>query len=188
MPTGVYKRTRYHKEINHLCHLGHQHSISTRYKMSTTRRASGNAFFGKRHSLKTCKIMSSLKLGKPLSEQHKAKLREVALRGESSHFWKGGVSQDRQHRRLWHKVHTAKKYPGEMPTQVLQMLYEDNIKHFGTLTCVYCKQPISFGEDTLDHKVPKTRGGTNEYDNLAIACQRCNNTKHTQTYDEFISK
>lgn len=74
---------------------------------------------------------------------------------------------------------------GELSVKTIQEVYEDNIKRYGTLTCIYCFNPILFGKDTLEHKQPLSKGGTNEKVNLAIACKRCNCKKHTKTEEEF---
>ncbi len=74
---------------------------------------------------------------------------------------------------------------GELSIKTIQLIYEDNIKQYGTLTCYLCLQPIPFGKDHLEHKNPLSRGGTNEYNNLAIACQKCNCKKHTKTEEEY---
>ena len=68
----------------------------------------------------------------------------------------------------------------------VQSVYEENIKHFGTLTCIYCLNLIEFGEDTLEHKIPLSRGGENNKENLGIACSFCNKTKQNKTYEEFM--
>ena len=65
------------------------------------------------------------------------------------------------------------------------MIYEDNIKKFGTLTCYLCSHPVPFKKDHLEHKTPLSRGGTNEYSNLAIACQKCNLKKNNKTEAEY---
>lgn len=74
---------------------------------------------------------------------------------------------------------------GFISLKTIQMVYEDNIKRFGTLTCIYCLNPIKFGQDSLEHKQPITRGGTNEYNNLAVACFKCNITKNNKTEGEY---
>lgn len=38
---------------------------------------------------------------------------------------------------------------------------------------------------SIDHKIPKNRGGSHEYENLAIACMRCNSQKNNKTIDEY---
>ena len=39
----------------------------------------------------------------------------------------------------------------------------------------------------IDHKVPVANDGGNEPGNLALSCKRCNVTKHTRDYDDFIA-
>jgi 5-methylcytosine-specific restriction endonuclease McrA len=70
--------------------------------------------------------------------------------------------------------------------KVVQMVYEDNIKEYGTLTCYLCLESIPFGKDEVEHKIPISRGGSNEYENLEIACERCNCSKNNKTVEEFL--
>ena len=74
---------------------------------------------------------------------------------------------------------------GELSVKTIQLVYEDNIKQYGTLTCYLCLQPVPFSKDHLEHKTPLSRGGNNEYANLGIACQRCNCRKNRKTEAEF---
>ena len=84
------------------------------------------------------------------------------------------------------KANRAKlDYPGEISAKIVQMVYEDNIKIYGTLTCYLCQESIEFGKDTLEHRIPASRGGTNEYKNLGVAHSSCNNKKHQLTEEEF---
>jgi 5-methylcytosine-specific restriction endonuclease McrA len=48
-------------------------------------------------------------------------------------------------------------------------------------TCVYCGATESL---TLDHVVPRSRGGRDSWDNLVTACQRCNTEKGDRTPEE----
>jgi len=75
---------------------------------------------------------------------------------------------------------------GKLSIQTIQQVYEDNIKKYGTLTCIYCLKQIEFGQDSLEHKQPLILGGTNKKENLAIACQRCNSRKRHKTEQEFL--
>jgi 5-methylcytosine-specific restriction endonuclease McrA len=50
--------------------------------------------------------------------------------------------------------------------------------------CIHCQSRVSVPLDgrepahaTLEHIVPRTHGGTDELDNLAVACRRCNQGK-----------
>ena len=75
---------------------------------------------------------------------------------------------------------------GEVKTQTVQAVYEDNIKKYGTLTCELCFNPIILGDDSLEHKTPICRGGTNDYSNLAITHLKCNLRKGKKTMPEEL--
>jgi 5-methylcytosine-specific restriction endonuclease McrA len=97
-----------------------------------------------------------------------------------------GISHTREYKRLHRKKYKYnKKMAGELTIKTIQMVYEDNIKRFGTLTCYLCLNPIPFNKDHLEHRIPLSRGGNNEYSNLAVACQPCNNRKHAKTEIEY---
>ena len=109
--------------------------------------------------------------------------------GISKQYWSElGISHTKEYRKLQRqKRKTLLKGGGELSIRTIQLVYEDNIKKYGTLTCYLCLKPIPFGKDHLEHKTPLSRGGTNEYNNLGIACQRCNCKKHTKTEKEFYN-
>ena len=44
-------------------------------------------------------------------------------------------------------------------------------------TCQYCNKRFGAGELTLDHVIPRSRGGANTWENLVASCLRCNNSK-----------
>lgn len=47
--------------------------------------------------------------------------------------------------------------------------------------CRYCGRQVTLADGprqaTIDHVVPRSRGGSDKLDNLALACARCNNEK-----------
>ena len=49
--------------------------------------------------------------------------------------------------------------------------------------CEYCRSQVRFAMQSfsLEHVIPLDRGGTEEPDNLAFACQGCNNHKYNKT-------
>jgi HNH endonuclease len=49
--------------------------------------------------------------------------------------------------------------------------------------CEYCRCPASHSTQTfsVEHIIPRARGGTTTEDNLALACQGCNNHKYSRT-------
>ena len=112
--------------------------------------------------------------------------RSQATIGKNHWNWKGGITKTKEYKRLYRQRYRAlKKRGGKLTIKTIQKVYEDNIKKYRTLTCVYCVLPIQFGKDTLEHKIPLSRSGTNEYSNLAIACKSCNCKKHNRTLEEW---
>lgn len=51
-------------------------------------------------------------------------------------------------------------------------------------TCQYCGQRVRESRLTLDHVLPKSRGGRNSWTNTVTACFPCNNKKGNRTPDE----
>ena len=49
--------------------------------------------------------------------------------------------------------------------------------------CKYCQSPAKYSTQTfsLEHIIPRSQGGDTSLDNLALACQGCNNHKYNQT-------
>jgi 5-methylcytosine-specific restriction endonuclease McrA len=47
--------------------------------------------------------------------------------------------------------------------------------------CVYC----AVRADTIDHVVPRSRGGRNEWTNVVAACARCNHRKGSRLLSEI---
>ena len=120
---------------------------------------------------------------------------------ENSPNWKGGISKDNKLRakktkELRHKLGISKKYNsqlgvsktkeykkmwrqkrksllkggGELSIYTIRLVYEDNIE---------------VGQDSLEHKIPLIRGGNNNYENLEIACRKCNSSKGKKTEEEY---
>lgn len=51
-------------------------------------------------------------------------------------------------------------------------------------TCQYCGHVFAPQELTLDHLIPRSRGGDSTWENLVTCCRRCNNRKGGRTPDE----
>ena len=47
--------------------------------------------------------------------------------------------------------------------------------------CAYCHAPA----ETIDHVLPRSRGGGHQWDNVVAACARCNHTKGDRTPAEL---
>jgi len=50
--------------------------------------------------------------------------------------------------------------------------------------CQYCGKRPAKQELTIDHVIPRSRGGRDTWDNLVLACVKCNVTKGNRTPDE----
>lgn len=55
-------------------------------------------------------------------------------------------------------------------------------------TCQYCGRVLPSSELTLDHVVPRSRGGDSTWENLVACCNPCNNRKGNRTPDEANMK
>lgn len=51
--------------------------------------------------------------------------------------------------------------------------------------CAYCNVRLARDEETMDHYLPKALGGTNDFDNLRLACQPCNGLKGDMHPDQW---
>ena len=51
-------------------------------------------------------------------------------------------------------------------------------------TCQFCKRTLPASELTLDHVVPRSRGGRSSWENLVACCYTCNNHKGDRTPEE----
>ncbi len=62
------------------------------------------------------------------------------------------------------------RFNGLMPNR-MNVLWRDGNQ------CQYCAGYFPQGELTLDHVIPKSRGGRNTWENLVVACKKCNQKK-----------
>lgn len=53
-----------------------------------------------------------------------------------------------------------------------------------SMTCMYCHKKFAVGDLTLDHVVPRARGGPSSWDNMVAACRPCNHKKNDRTPQE----
>ena len=177
-------------------HKGKTRPEETKKKISIANIGKNNPMYGKHHSQETLKKMRLAQLGKKLSEERKSKM---GIKGKKSPRWIDGLSVNNKnkYRKRWcarnpFKVKAATyrrkslmEKAGILTIQTIQKVYEDNIKKYGTLTCYLCLEPIEFKKDCLEHKTPLSRGGTNKYENLAVAHGSCNNKKFNKTEEEY---
>ena len=51
--------------------------------------------------------------------------------------------------------------------------------------CQYCQRVFGGKSLTIDHIIPKSRGGTSEWDNLVTSCLKCNHKKGDKLLSEW---
>lgn len=51
-------------------------------------------------------------------------------------------------------------------------------------TCQYCFKKLTAGEVTIDHVVPKSKGGNSSFTNCVVSCNPCNNKKSDLTLEQ----
>jgi 5-methylcytosine-specific restriction endonuclease McrA len=51
-------------------------------------------------------------------------------------------------------------------------------------TCQFCGRTLPASDLTLDHVVPRSRGGRSSWENLVACCYQCNNSKGNRTPEE----
>lgn len=62
-------------------------------------------------------------------------------------------------------------------------LSRKNVLRRDNFHCQYCNSSAG-SQLTIDHIIPKSRGGTDVWENLVTACLKCNNRKGNRTPDE----
>jgi len=110
------------------------------------------------------------------SERHKER-HKIRMRGER--------------KRLSHKIRdmlrTARRIYGERPRLPIGHLVQgwlDLVQAHGE-KCVFCGQPGTAFSLEIEHLTPKVKGGSDQAENLAPACRRCNSSKKDKTVEEF---
>lgn len=63
--------------------------------------------------------------------------------------------------------------------------YRESLLNAQQEKCYFCDSHITIYTIEVDHLIPVTRGGTNDYNNLAGCCSFCNKEKHNKTEDEY---
>ncbi len=124
-------------------------------------------------------------------EENPEKARESSKRWRENNPGKNKESTER-----WRKANPYKRKAqgskrnsyGVPHPRTIRAVYENNIKQYGTLTCYLCLQRIETGDDQLEHKIPLSRGGNHYYNNLGVACSKCNYAKNNKTVEEFLGR
>lgn len=117
--------------------------------------------------------------GRKMSEEQKQRLREYwtgrlrpELSGSRNHNWKGGISKEQKRER-------AKQRRLKIRFEVLER---------DKFTCRYCGRSSLEAKLEIDHKIPRSKGGQNSFDNYITSCKECNLGKGDVILNEFKSE
>lgn len=82
---------------------------------------------------------------------------------------------------LWRKRKPRKRANGLNTAQKLALKLRLGSEQ--NWRCCYCGRRMEeLRSATFDHVIAKSRGGTDEYENMVLACRPCNQTKARDSY------
>ncbi len=61
------------------------------------------------------------------------------------------------------------------------------LDRFGSV-CFWCEKPLSKAELTVDHLIPLSQGGSNNLENLRLACLCCNKKRGNSLFPPSTTK
>ena len=104
---------------------------------------------------------------------------------------KGVASAEEESRLVFHSPSRSFRVPSvirlleyrRIPFQG-RALSRKNILMRDRNTCQFCARVLPASELTLDHIVPRSRGGESTWDNLVACCHPCNNRKGDRSLEE----
>jgi len=65
---------------------------------------------------------------------------------------------------------------------------KDNVLKRDEYVCGYCSRRLSSSTGTVDHIIPRCKGGKNVWLNVVASCKGCNNRKDDMSLKEFKAK
>ena len=156
MPSGVYKRTEYHRnafKVPHRPHKRQSPSKETKDKISLGLQGDKNWNYGKM--------------------------------GQFSHSWKGGFDRKKYNKeslknnyekKLWHNRKRRIMKTGNGGSHTLGDW--ETLKAQYNWTCPCCKKVEPQIKLTEDHIIPVSKGGSDNIENIQPLCKSCNCRKH----------
>lgn len=75
---------------------------------------------------------------------------------------------------------------GTIKRRTQRIRFRQRVAEAQNWRCCYCGCRIEPGTATLDHVIPKTKGGGSEYGNCVAACLPCNNAKGDMWPKRFL--
>ncbi len=102
-------------------------------------------------------------------------------KGENLYNWKGGYENV--------KIYQKKRYHQKRAAGIIDFEYLKILFKLQGGECYYCGSDITKkGKKHIEHLVPISRGGGNDWMNLVYSCGSCNSKKNTMTLAEYAIK
>jgi 5-methylcytosine-specific restriction endonuclease McrA len=77
------------------------------------------------------------------------------------------------------------RYMVKIPYRAKVALNKKNLYSRDKGVCQYCSKHIGITAGTIDHVIPRSRGGLNVWENVALACGPCNYSKGDRLLSEL---
>ncbi|HBN75103.1 MAG TPA: hypothetical protein DD473_04650 [Planctomycetaceae bacterium] len=71
--------------------------------------------------------------------------------------------------------------------EVSPATYRRQLLRKGGCRCPYCDCKLNIDNSTIDHVLPKSKGGDNSPANMILACERCNQIKSNRTPEQWAA-
>ncbi len=140
---------------------------------------------GSHHSAATKKKMSE-GISRAYNSDASGRLKKLVSersKGAKSHFWKGGICQDKEYMR-----ETQKKQRHNRRARMRNAIGSFTVGEWETLKkqygfkCPMCGRKEPLIQLTIDHVIPLVKGGDNNISNIQPLCFICNTQKATKIF------
>ncbi len=85
----------------------------------------------------------------------------------------------------WEQTQDPGKRRGSAMKQKLSAVELAHMLRVQSGACAYCAEDIT-AKYAIDHKTPRSRGGSDATENLHLTCARCNAEKYNRTHTEHV--
>jgi 5-methylcytosine-specific restriction endonuclease McrA len=120
-----------------------------------------------------------------VKEHRKRYAEEYHQRPEVKERYRNRIAEERKTesgyiKNLYYRIKTR----GETSLKLSDI---DNLMRNNNI-CYYCGKELKEinGKKTIDHRIPLSRGGSNEIENMVVACEHCNYSKSDKTDLEYF--